>query len=478
MRLATYQAANLLTCSKFINNILAREIPAALLSSLQSIKGFEEKSFVETHASGQQPVSIRINPSKFNIQHLSFHHEEKVPWSSHGYYLKERPSFTLDPLFHAGTYYVQEASSMFLEQAITQSCDLNIPLRVLDVCAAPGGKSTLIQSFISKESLLVSNEIIKNRATILAENMSKWGGANVIVTNNEPAHFKRLPAFFDVIVIDAPCSGSGLFRKDPEAINEWSLQNVQLCSERQEKILSEVMDCLKPGGVLVYSTCSFSTAENEDILDWISDEFSMISLPLTVQDEWGIVTTVSDKHKNTGYRFYPDKVKGEGFFLAVFKKEGVLQYSRAPKAKNKLTLLNKEELQIVEPYLKDPAQYVFMKWKAEILALPATMIEEFLLLQSVLYFKKAGVKIGELIRNTLVPQHEWAVSGIATDVLPSVELDLPTALQYLRKKDIEIISDVRGWAMVTYNNIPLGLVKILAGRSNNYYPKEWRILNM
>ncbi len=454
------------------------QLPTSFITSLQNAPGFEEAPFVAVHESGQQLVSIRINPAKIDTPPEALEIEGKIPWSSYGYYLKERPSFTLDPLFHAGAYYVQEASSMFLEQAIKQSCDLSKPMRVLDLCAAPGGKSTLIQSLISADSLLVSNEVIKNRATILAENMSKWGGANVIVTNNEPGHFKRLPAFFDLIVIDAPCSGSGLFRKDPDAINEWSLQNVQLCSERQQKILSEVMDCLKPGGVLVYATCSFSTAENEDMMDWISDEFSMVSMPLTVLEEWRIVTTVSDKHQNTGYRFYPDKVKGEGFFLAVFKKEGLLQYSRAPKAKNKLSLLNQEELQTVEPYLKDPAQYVFSKWKAEILALPATMVEEFLLLQSTLYFKKAGVKIGELIRNAVIPQHEWAVSGIASDVLPGVPLDLPTALQYLRKKDIEIISDVRGWAMVTYNNIPLGLVKILAGRNNNYYPKEWRILNM
>ncbi len=454
------------------------QLPPSFITSIQNAPGFDEAPFVATHVSGQQLVSVRINPAKIDTLPQGLEIEGRIPWSSYGYYLKERPSFTLDPLFHAGTYYVQEPSSMFLEQAVRQSCDVSKPLRVLDLCAAPGGKSTLLQSLISADSLLVSNEIIKNRATILAENMSKWGGANVIVTNNEPAHFKRLPEFFDLIVVDAPCSGSGLFRKDPEAIKEWSLQNVQLCNERQQKILSEVIECLKPGGVLVYATCSFSTAENEDILDWIADEFPLHSLPLAVQEDWGVVTTLSTKHQNAGYRFYPDKLKGEGFFLAVFKKEGELQFSRAAKTKKKLSLLNQQETQVVEPYLKDAAQYVFTKWKEEILALPAAMVEEFLLLQAALYFKKAGVKIGELIRNTLVPQHEWAVSGIASDILPVVELTLPTALQYLRKKDIEIISDVRGWAMVSYKNIPLGLVKILTGRSNNYYPRDWRILNM
>ncbi|RZL04773.1 MAG: phosphoenolpyruvate carboxylase, partial [Pedobacter sp.] len=180
----------------------------------QNVPGFEEPSFVHTHESGEQVVSIRTNPAKFNIASSHFDVEEKVQWSSCGYYLKQRPSFTTDPLFHAGCYYVQEASSMFLEQALKQSVDLTTPIKVLDLCAAPGGKSTHIQSLISADSLLVSNEVIKARAGILKQNIVKWGGSNVIVTNNDPQHFSRLEGFFDVIVVDAPCSGSGLFRRD------------------------------------------------------------------------------------------------------------------------------------------------------------------------------------------------------------------------------------------------------------------------
>ncbi|MFZ4770723.1 MAG: RNA methyltransferase, partial [Ferruginibacter sp.] len=157
---------------------MAKEIPVALLASLKDVEGFDEIPFVQTHQSGKQIVSIRINPAKFDIGQVSFNVEAKVPWSSNGYYLTERPSFTTDPLFHAGAYYVQEASSMFLEEAIRQSCDLKQTLRVLDLCAAPGGKSTLIQSLISEESLLVSNEVIKPRANILSENMTKWGAVN------------------------------------------------------------------------------------------------------------------------------------------------------------------------------------------------------------------------------------------------------------------------------------------------------------
>ncbi|MBC7867758.1 MAG: RNA methyltransferase [Gloeobacteraceae cyanobacterium ES-bin-316] len=442
------------------------------------MKGFEEKSFLETHASGRQPVSIRINPFKFNIQDLSFDHEEKVPWSSDGYYLRERPSFTLDPLFHAGAYYVQEASSMFLEQAIKQSCDLSKPLRVLDLCAAPGGKSTLIQSIISEESLLVSNEIIKARANILAENITKWGAANVIVTNNEPAHFKRLPHFFDVIVVDAPCSGSGLFRKDPGAIDEWSLQNVELCSQRQQTILRDVMPALKPGGILIYSTCSYSQKEDEEIADWIVSQFEAKSVSLDIRESWGIVETISSENKTHGYRFYPDKLKGEGFFIAAFKKATAVVVTKEIKPKNKSVLLNKLEVEVIHKYIKHAEKYTFIKWQEEVLAFPATMMDAFLLLQSVLYFKKAGVKIGTLIRSQLIPDPEWALSLLASSFLPTLDVDLQTALQYLRKKEVELNTDIRGWAIISYKNSSLGLVKILAGRTNNYYPKEWRILNM
>lgn len=456
---------------------MAKEIPVALLASLKDVEGFDEIPFVQTHRSGKQIVSIRINPAKFDIGQVSFNVEEKVPWSSNGYYLTERPSFTTDPLFHAGAYYVQEASSMFLEEAIRQSCDLKQTLRVLDLCAAPGGKSTLIQSLISEESLLVSNEVIKPRANILSENMTKWGAVNVVVTNNDPIHFQRLPDFFDLIVVDAPCSGSGLFRKDPDAIDEWSTGNVELCSQRQQRILADIMVSLKPGGVLIYSTCSYSKAEDEEIEDWLIEHQSVSNIRLLFNQEWGIVETISSKYKSYGYRFYPDKVKGEGFFIAVFKKQEGFAVSKEIKAKTKPTLLGKAQQELIYTYIQQPDKYRFVFWQDEVLAFPASMYETILLLQSVLYLKKAGVKIGSIIRNDLIPDHEWAISCIAAIFLQKVEVEKETALQYLRRKDIEINSDMKGWAIITYLGISLGLVKILPGRINNYYPKEWRILN-
>ena len=452
-------------------------LPNSLLQSLQNCNGFDEPAFKQVHESVQQIVSIRINPAKFDIRHSSFVINEQVPWSSNGYYLNERPSFTLDPLFHAGAYYVQEASSMFLEQAIRQSCDLTQPLRVLDLCAAPGGKSTLIQSIISEDSLLLSNELIKTRANILAENISKWGAANVVVTNNEPSHFKRLPGFFDLIVVDAPCSGSGLFRKDPEAIHEWSVNSVELCSQRQQRILADVMDSLKPGGILIYSTCSYSIEEDEHIADWILDQFAVSSLQLAIEKEWGIIETVSNKNKSFGYRFYPDQVKGEGFFIAVFKKETSVSATKEFKQKNKPILLSGAEKELVNKYITDPGKYAFIKWQDEDLAFPATLEQSILLLQSPLYFKKAGVKIGTIIRNELIPHHEWALSTLSSGIIQKVEVDQETALQYLRRKDIEVNTNMKGWAVISYGGLSLGLIKILPGRINNYYPKEWRILN-
>lgn len=469
------------------------ELPLALLQSLQNVKGFNEEAFIQVHQSGQQITSIRLNPVKFipqlAEQNLKFKTEGHVLWSSNGCYLSERPSFTLDPLFHAGAYYVQEASSMFLEEAIKQKVDLTKPLKILDLCAAPGGKSTLIQSIISKESLLVSNEVIKTRVNILTENISKWGASNVIVTNNDPKDFEKLKNYFDVIVVDAPCSGSGLFRKDPNAINEWSEANVALCAQRQQRILANILPSLKAGGCLFYSTCSYSPQEDEDILDWLMQEFytddkipTMESLRFTLDDDWSIVETVSEKTNAYGYRFYPGKIKGEGFFIAGFKKmdaeDGDKQTANRNK-KNKKTFekLSNAELQIVQPYLIHANDFFFIKQNEDVLALPASLERDLETIQQVLYIKKAGVKLGAIIRNELVPAHELAVSNIINANVNRCEVDLENALQYLRKQEIKIECPYNGWVILTYKNLPLGWIKVIGNRINNYYPSAWRILN-
>ncbi|MEO6540638.1 MAG: RNA methyltransferase [Ferruginibacter sp.] len=462
-------------------------LPGPLIQSLQSIKGFNEEAFKAVHQSGGQITSIRLNPEKVKIKNLKFKIDGAVPWSSNGYYLPQRPSFTLDPLFHAGTYYVQEASSMFLEEALKQTLDLTRPLKVLDLCAAPGGKSTLIQSIISKGSLLVSNEVIKTRVNILSENITKWGAANTIVTNNDPSDFKRLQNYFDVIVVDAPCSGSGLFRKDHDAIEEWSEKNVNLCAQRQQRILSDVFSTLKEGGILIYATCSYSEQEDEEISDWMMEQFAVGSLQLAVEESWGIVETVSKKEKAYSYRFYPDKVKGEGFFIAAFRKGSPGAASNydaiQPKAgqrskdKRKKDILTAKELEVLGTYLDNTADHFFIKQNEELLAMPVHLENDLAIIQSSLYIKKAGVKLGTMIRNELIPAHDLAVSTIINNNIPAINVDIETALQYLRKVDIQIETDMRGWVLLKHQQLPIGWIKVIANRINNYYPAAWRILN-
>ena len=471
-------------------------LPSSLIRSLQHVKGFDEKAFVAVHESGEQLTSIRLNPAKdYQLPTTNY---QLIPWSSQGYHLPTRPSFTLDPLFHAGAYYVQEASSMFLEQALKQTVDLSQPLKILDLCAAPGGKSTLIQSQMSNESLLVSNEVIKARVNILEENIVKWGADNVIVTNNDPKDFQRLENYFDVIVVDAPCSGSGLFRKDPTAIEEWSENNVQLCSQRQQRILADVLPALKNGGVLIYSTCSYSEKEDEEICEWLvgSGEFAIASLQLAIGEQWGIIETLSEKHKAWGCRFFPDKVKGEGFFIAAFRKQSTVASElftvdnaqrpagrREGKSKTKAQGLTAGEAEILKTYLKEPQNFFFINQKEEVLAIPLYLNKDLALIQSSLYIKKAGVKMGKIIRGELIPDHELALSTIISPSVKRIDIDFDTALQYLRREDIQIPagpngeSGATGWFLLTYMNMPLGWIKVLPNRVNNYYPKEWRILN-
>lgn len=461
------------------------KLPDKLLQSLQTAQGFNEDTFRQTHELNIPVTSIRLNAFKLtDISQLNFSsNASKVLWSSNGYYLSERPLFTIDPFFHAGAYYVQEASSMFLELALKQSVDVSNPLQVLDVCAAPGGKSTLLQSVLSKESVLISNEVIKSRVAVLAENITKCGAANVIVTNNDPEDFQRLPNFFDVVVVDAPCSGSGLFRKDVLAVNEWSQANVELCSQRQKRILDTVMPSIKNGGVLIYSTCSYSVNENEFIADWIMENYSFETIQLNIETDWGIVETVSNEKKAYGYRFYPDKVKGEGFFMAVFKKQDKVTVDY----KDEVKPLSKEKkspitatasaIATIKPYLNSIDDFFFIKQNEELIAMPLHLKNLLAIIQSNLYIKKAGVKIGTIIRNTLIPSHELALSTIINKNILNAEIDLNTALQYLRKLELCLSPTVQGWQLVTYNKLPLGWIKVIGNRINNYYPSAWRILN-
>jgi len=461
--------------SKPRSKIVNMHLPASLINSLSNLPGFSPEPFQRIHESGEQVTSVRFNPHKSISKSPDLSISKHIPWSSQGYYLNERPIFTLDPLFHAGCYYVQEASSMFLEQAIKQTVNLSQPLKILDLCASPGGKSTLIQSLINEESLLVSNEVIKNRVNVLQENLTKWGGKNVIVTNNDAKDFARLENYFDVIVIDAPCSGSGLFRKDPDAVSEWSPQNVELCSQRQKRILADVYPALKREGVLIYSTCSYSVEEDEEILDWMKEKFEVRGLKFEIDPEWGIVESISDKSNLYGYRFYPDKVRGEGFFIAALQKLDGDEFTVHSK-RSVINRASKNELAIVKEWIRSEGNISIIKHEQEAIAIPAALEGEIPILQKNLYLKQAGISIGKFTAKELVPGHALAMSNLASLGIASISLNRDSALQYLRKADVLIDVGQKGWVLVEYNGINLGWIKNLGNRINNYYPKDWRIL--
>ena len=441
------------------------QLPKNFIESLREAIGFDEKAFIKVHESEERVTSIRMNPfKKSEIVNL----RSKIQWAEHGYYLEVRPSFTFDPLFHAGCYYVQEASSMFLEQALKQTVDLSRPLKVLDLCAAPGGKSTHLLSLISKESLLVSNEVIRSRTNILTDNIVKWGCCNVIVTNNDPRDFQRVQNYFDVIVVDAPCSGSGLFRRDPDAIEEWSEQNVALCSQRQQRILADVLPALKNGGVLIYSTCSYSKEEDEEIGNWLTEEFQVSSFKFKIESKWGIVET------DNGYRFWPDKVKGEGFFIACFRKaSNNNEEVYLPKVKPEK--FSTREMEILNKNV-DIGVISFLRHEEIIYAVPEKLLADINFLSSKLKVVNCGTRIGEIIKDKLIPDHALALSNIISDKTPRIELDHEQAIQYLKKKELRMQTDKKGWSLVTFQDLPLGWINILPNRINNYYPKELRIL--
>jgi 16S rRNA C967 or C1407 C5-methylase (RsmB/RsmF family)/NOL1/NOP2/fmu family ribosome biogenesis protein len=450
-------------------------LPSALAEHLKNVKSFDKEAFEKVHASGEQITSVRINVSKpiTQLTNQPINQLTRIPWTDYGFYLPQRPSFTFDPPFHAGCYYVQEASSMFLEQAVKQTVDLTKPVKVLDLCAAPGGKSTHIQSLISRDSLLVSNEVIRSRANILKDNIIKWGCENAIVTNNDPKDFARLKSYFDVIVVDAPCSGSGLFRRDVNAIDEWSANNVQLCSQRQQRILADVWPSLKKDGILIYSTCSYSKEEDEDILDWISNELPTANCQLSLNSEWGIVETKSEKG-NAGYRFWPDKIKGEGFFMACFqKKEGETEI--AFKTKSKPEQATRKEMGIIEKWIKKDGKD-FIKHINTVYAWPEQHVNDFSFLLEQLHVVYSGTLAGELMRDKLVPDHALAMSNWVDDSINRTELDYYQSIQYLQRKDLNIAPANKGWQLVTYQGHSLGWINALPNRINNYYPKELRIL--
>ena len=425
----------------------------------------DEWTAFEQALNEESPVSIRLNPRKTSLEILSatLPLSEPIPWTTTGYYLNSRPSFTLDPLFHAGCYYVQEASSMMLEYFVRNYFPK--PAKVLDLCAAPGGKSTHLSALLPAESLLIANEIIRSRAGVLSENLIKWGNPNTILTSNDPSEIGRsLPVFFDVVVADLPCSGEGMFRKDATTISEWSVNNIRLCAERQRRIIADVWPALKPDGILIYSTCTYNREENEENLNWICREFNAELL-------------------EEPQRLMPHKIKGEGFFIAGIRKKRTSFPGQPAKGKSEKRKIKKGGSGIFHSspfdcYLSSPTDFTFVINNARWIAIPIIHYSDYLQVNNNLRILSAGVTLGEIKGKDMIPAHDLAMSNVLSKAaFPRWELDKKTALNYLRKEVLQNISSdlPKSYILIIYEGYPLGFIKNIGTRGNNLYPQEWRI---
>ncbi|MFN3848680.1 MAG: methyltransferase RsmF C-terminal domain-like protein [Spirosomataceae bacterium] len=437
--------------------------PEAFSQQIKTRLGDEYQAFIDSLQT-ESPTSIRLNPFKKSSTPTG----EAIPWHSEGFYLSERPIFTLDPAFHAGAYYVQEASSMFVAEAVKQTVNLSKPLKVLDLCAAPGGKTTLLASLLNKNSLLVANEVIKSRVGILKENLEKWGFSNYIVANHDPEEMVELEGFFDVVLVDAPCSGEGLFRKDPKAVNEWSENNVNICSARQKRILQAASMLVAPKGILVYSTCTYNDKENQQNTSWLTQVADFEEVKLDIPSDWNI------DNSRSGYQFFPHRVKGEGFFLSVFKKKfGDDNYIQA---KVKLNRLRNREVALLEPFIENIEEFdFFLKPDSSIVAIPNELLAEYGTVMRALDRRSSGIEIGSIKGNDFIPTHALALSSIIKKDIPAIELSKEDALKFLKRENFEADLAQSGWFLVRYEGLNLGWIKVIGNRINNYLPKEWRI---
>lgn len=424
-------------------------------------------------------VSVRLNPYKTcpGTEQLRTQ-SAGVPWSRHGFVLDSRPVFTLDPLFHAGAYYVQDSSSMFVGHVFRKclgSVRPSGPLRVLDLCAAPGGKTTDLAASLREvrgdDFLLVANEVMKQRAGVLAENVALWGDPNVVVTSDDPKAFSSLEGFFDIVLADVPCSGEGMFRKDEQAVEQWSEDNVALCAARQKRIIADMWNSLAEGGILIYSTCTFNRYENDLNAAWIASELG--AEPLTKDSEpfgHGVLKT------EYGYSLVPGHVCGEGQYCAAFRKKasvsgasisgGASRPSRVP--------VSKAESQLLQQYF--PNRFSFRKKAETFIAIPYAADSCLSILESCLHVVAAGCAIGIRKGNDLIPDADMALSFKASrQVFPEVPVDRQTALRFLHRDAIVLPDAPRGFVTIVYDSLPLGYVKNLGNRCNSLHPQGRRI---
>ena len=434
---------------------MGKTLPTDFLRSTESLFGTERFARFMDAMDEEPPVSIRVNGGKVNSEKLIVKSEElivdsekfKVPWCPYGFYLPRRPAFTFDPLLHAGCYYVQEAASQFIVHSAKYTvhsafCTVN---HALDLCAAPGGKSTALRSVLPPECLLVSNEPVRTRAQILSENIQKWGHDNCLVTNNYAGDFVRsgLKELFDLIVCDVPCSGEGMFRKDPASIEEWSTDNVAKCQQLQRQIVSDIWPCLRPGGILIYSTCTYNIKENEENVRWLQEQTGANIIEVPTLPEWGITCSLLPSLNAPIYRFIPGLTRSEGLFMAVLRKPGEAAAGGAS-------------------------------------PMPKAKVAQALSRLNVLHSSFPSVTLARTGKGNQRQEAPSCAEALSVNLdlgkYPIVQLPYPTAIAYLRREAIVLPEDTpKGYVVVAFHGHPLGFVKNIGSRANNLYPREWAI---
>lgn len=452
-----------------------KTLPEEFSTYTREIMGEERWTRFAEAMDEEPPVSVRLNPMKFRSDSMALPAEEDEPveWCREGRYLKERPMFTLDPLLHAGAYYVQEAASMYITQVIRDHAPADRPLMVLDLCAAPGGKSTAMRSVLPEGSLLMTNEPMRPRANILMENIQKFGHPDVIVTNNYAIDYQRSRLQFDVILADVPCSGEGMFRKDEGAIREWSVANVKKCAALQREIITDIMPCLRDGGLLVYSTCTYNKQEDEENVDFICSEWQMEKL--------------SERH------FIPGETRSEGLYMAALRQTGsdasqqttisMLDSSATKKDKKQKRRGKASAEQAVKGakemsgWIKGNEDFSITTLGQRFVAVRKQWRNVYDTALEKLRVMHAGIELGEPKGKDIIPSECLALStAFNPEAFATAELDRDTAIAYLRREPIQLPPDTpRGFVAVGYQGLNLGFVKNLGNRTNNLFPQEWRI---
>lgn len=451
------------------------KLPEAFVREITPLIGMEEYAHFVAALEEEPRVAFRANAAKGACASSEL---KRVEWSSVGRFLEERPTFTFDPLFHGGAYYVQEPSSMFVEQALKTCGRVE---RMLDLCASPGGKSTLFRSLLPPDSVLVCNEPQKLRAQVLLENLLKWGHPEVMVTNNYPRDFAVLRNLFDVIAVDAPCSGEGMFRKDNPALNEWSEQNVNNCAARQREIVSEVWPSLREGGYLIYSTCTYNLEEDEKNVAFFCQSLGAEVVEIPIPAVWQVTGNLLKGSDFPVYRFLPHRTEGEGFFLALLRKKcqddvesNGSRRERTKKGGIKFFPLSQSKL---KNWLQCPERFVTIDEGETTYALSPSLAEIVNRMGGRFHLLSAGIPLAVSKGNKTQPHEALALTtALQRGSFAELDVDRDVALQYLRRLSLTLPEgSPRGYVLLTYRNLPLGFVNNLGAHANNLYPQNWKI---